>query len=86
MQSDFEEAGLGEVLERRTVATNIAFPQANPQENEFAKWRRQEGSSQWIEKSLQWVEELIRLMPPRVILTYGEAPFRYLTGRKKLLR
>ena len=84
LQSDFKEAGLGEVLERRTVATNIAFPQANPQDNEFAKWRRQEGSRQWIEKSLQWVEELIRLMPPRVILTYGEGPFRYLIGRKKI--
>ena len=79
LRRDFEEAGLGDVLEDKTVATNVAFPQAK----EFAKWRRRPGSDCWLTKSLEWVEELIRLMSPRVILTYGEDPFRYLMQRKK---
>lgn len=82
LQSDFQEAGLVDVLETKTVATNIAFPQAK----EFAKWRRKPGSDRWLAKSLEWVEDLIRLMPPRVLLTYGEDPFRHLMGRKKTSR
>ena len=80
LRSDFEEADLCDVLEEKTVATNIAFPQAK----EFAKWRSKPGSDRWLAKSLEWVEELIRLMPPRVLLTYGADPFRYLMQRKKI--
>lgn len=80
LRHDFRQAGLCEVLEEKTVATNIAFPQAE----EFDKWRRKPGSASWLKMSAGWVEELIRLMPPQVLLTYGEPPFQKLIGRKKV--
>ena len=80
--SDFEEAGLEDALENRTVATNIAFPQSPG----FDDWLRKPGSEAWLEKSLAWVEELVQLMPPRVILTYGRHAFRHLVGHRKVDR
>ena len=77
MVRDFEGAGLRDVLEDSTVATNITFPQARG----FDEWLRKPGSGDWLERSLAWVEELILLMLPQVILTYGRFPFRYLVGR-----
>ena len=79
---DFKKAGLGDVLENHTVATNIAFPQAPG----FDDWLRKSGSEVWLEKSFAWVEELVQLIQPRVILTYGRYAFRHLVGRGKVNR
>ena len=76
---DFKKAGLRDVLENHTVGTNIAFPQAPG----FDDWLRKPGSEVWLEKSLAWVEELVKLMPPRVILTYGATPYVTLLGTGK---
>ena len=76
---DFESAGLGDILSDSVVATNIAFPQAP----DFGKWRGSLIAQAWLKKSTSWVKELIRLMQPEVILTYGSPPFSRLVGRSK---
>ena len=77
---DFADAGMSDVLESSTVATNIAFPQFK---GGFDRWMKQGGSGEWLERSLDWVQQLVRLMPPKVVLTYGSHAFRHLVGRKK---
>ena len=79
LSRDFETAGLVDVLSKSAVATNIAFPQAR----EFGQWRRSSAAQAWLEKSTDWVNELLRLMEPAVIITYGSPPFFRLVGRRK---
>ena len=79
---DFEGAGLGDVLRHSTVATNLAFPQAG----RFAPWLRTPGARVWLEKSSAWMDRLIALMQPKVLLAYGKEPFERLAGRPKRKR
>ena len=79
MKGDFDDAGLSRLFRRETVATNLAFAQAK----EFDRWRRTSVGKGWLEKSREWLDELIGLMAPRVLLTYGSPPFEALTGMHK---
>ena len=76
---DFDGAGLGHILRGSTVATNLAFPQAS----RFAAWLRSAGARGWMDQSAAWLERLLALMRPAVLLTYGKEPFERLTGRRK---
>ena len=80
MRADFERHGMLSVLLECTVATNIAFPQ---HVGTFDQWRKQPGSDVWLKKSKAWVTQLIKLMPPAAILTYGRHAFHELTGARK---
>ena len=77
--TDFERAGLAHVLNSNAVATNIAFPQAP----KYDEWLRIQGAKEWLQKSSEWVVELVELTAPKAILTYGAEPFKRLVGRKK---
>lgn len=79
LRRGFEDAQMVDTLAHRTVATNIAFPQAEG----FDDWLATRKAPAWLAKSICWVEELIRLMPPEVTLTYGRPAFGYLTGCTK---
>ena len=70
---------MADTLAHRTVATNIAFPQAEG----FTDWLALKKAPAWLARSICWVEELIRLMRPEVILTYGKPAFGYLTDYTK---
>ena len=61
-----------------TVATNVAFPQFK---GGFDAWLKRDGSGEWLIQSLNWVERMVRLMPPKVVVTYGSHAFRHLVGR-----
>lgn len=79
MKGDFDEAGLSRLFQWETVATNLAFAQAK----EFDRWRRTSVGKGWLKKSREWLDELIGLMAPAVLLTYGSPPFEALTGMHK---
>ena len=79
LESDFVRAGLSEVLETATVATNVVFPQWPT----FEGWKRQPSAAAWHSRSRMWLSVLIDAMAPRVILTYGKSAFEELTGRPK---
>ena len=79
MTADFDDAGMSRIFRLETVATNLAFAQAK----DFDKWRRTSVGKGWMERSRGWLDELIELMAPGVILTYGSPPFRALTGMRK---
>ena len=80
MTDDFDKAGMSQLFREETVATNLAFPQAK----EFGKWRTTSVGKGWLQKSSQWLDELIELMAPRALLTYGSPPFEWLTGERKV--
>ncbi|MCY3641127.1 MAG: hypothetical protein OXH37_08960, partial [Gammaproteobacteria bacterium] len=80
MTADFDQAGMSELFREETVATNLAFAQAK----EFGKWRTTSVGRGWLQKSRKWLDELIELMAPRVLLTYGSPPFKQLTGEHKV--
>ena len=79
LRKDFERAHMTDTLAHRTVATNIAFPQAGG----FDDWLASKKAPAWLARSICWVEELIGLMRPKVILTYGKHAFGYLTNATK---
>lgn len=79
MTVDFDAAGMSRMFREETVATNLAFPQAK----DFAKWRRTTVGRGWLERSREWLDELIGLMAPGVLLTFGSPPFQGLTGMHK---
>ncbi len=79
MTADFDDAGMSELFRLETVATNLVFAQAK----EFDKWRRTCVGKGWLERSRRWLDELIGLMAPGVLLTYGSPPFEELTGEPK---
>ena len=80
MTADFDSAGMSELFREETVGTNLAFAQAR----EFGKWRTTSVGKGWLKESRKWLDELIELMAPRVLLTYGSPPFERLTGERKL--
>ena len=79
MTADFDDAGMAGLFRLETVATNLAFAQAK----HFDKWRRTSVGKGWLERSRSWLDELIALMAPRVLLSYGSPPFEALTGLHK---
>lgn len=81
LRKDFREFGLSHVLERRTVASNIVFPQWP----DYGSWLRS-GSSvgPWRQKSREWLVEIVAILQPQLIVTYGKPPFEELTGQPKL--
>lgn len=79
MTADFDRADMSRLFREETVATNLAFAQAK----EFGKWRTTPVGNGWLKKSTQWLDELIELMAPRALLTYGSPPFEELTGERK---
>ena len=79
MTADFDGASMSELFRLETVATNLAFAQAK----DFGKWRRTCVGKGWLERSRKWLDELIDLVAPGVILTYGSPPFLELTGEHK---
>ena len=80
MTADFDQAGMSELFREEAVATNLAFAQAR----EFGKWRTTSVGNGWLQKSRLWLDKLIELMAPRVLLTYGSPPFKQLTGEHKV--
>ena len=83
LRADFIGNGLQEVLDSRTVASNIVFPQWPSKRGGFGGWCSQPGAGAWRERSRRWLEELVDLMAPRVILTYGKPAFEELTNTTK---
>ena len=79
LRKGFGEAQMADTLAHRTVATNIAFPQAES----FDEWLASKKAPLWLARSICWVEELIRLMQPKIVLTYGKYAFGYLTDSTK---
>ena len=79
MMADFDDAGMARLFRLETVASNLAFAQAK----DFDKWRRTTLGKGWLARSRIWLDELIGLMAPRVLLTYGSPPFETLTGMHK---
>ena len=83
LEGDFMRAGLAEVLNAATVATNIVFPQWPADRGGFEGWKRQPSAAAWLGRSRKWLSALVDAMAPRVILTYGKPAFEELTGRSK---
>lgn len=83
LEGDFIRAGLAEVLNAATVATNIVFPQWPADRGGFEGWKRQPSAAAWLARSREWLSVLVDAMAPRVILTYGKPAFEELTGRPK---
>ena len=79
MTADFDDAGMARMFREQTVASNLAFAQAK----DFDKWRRMSIGKGWLARSRGWLDELIGLMAPGVLLTYGSPPFQALTGMHK---
>ena len=79
MTADFDDAGMDRLFRLEIVATNLAFAQAK----DFNTWRRTSVGKGWLERSRMWLDELIGLIAPRVLLTYGSPPFEALTGMHK---
>ena len=80
MTADFDQAGMSELFREETVATNLAFAQAR----EFGKWRTTSVGKGWLQEPRKWLDKLIELMAPCVLLTYGSPPFKQLTGEHKV--
>jgi hypothetical protein len=80
LRRDFADAGLADMLRQRTVASNIIFPQSPGLDVWQASGRL---AAEWNRRSRAWLVALVRLMEPRVILTYGTVAFRELTGSDK---
>ena len=80
MTADFDGAGMSELFRSDTVASNLAFPQAK----HFKNWRSTCLGKTWLRKSRRWLDELIVLMAPCSLLTYGSPPFKELTGQHKV--
>lgn len=79
MTADFDDAGMSRLFRLDTVATNLAYAQAK----DFGKWRRTSVGKGWLGKSRNWLEELMGLMAPGAISTFGSPAFEALTGRHK---
>ena len=80
LEADFACAGLSNMLETATVATNIVFPQWR---HGFEDWKRQPSAEAWLTRSGKWLAALVDAVSPRVVLTYGKPAFEELTGRPK---
>lgn len=79
LKADFARAGLSDILNTATVATNIVFPQWP----RFNDWKDQPSASAWLCRCRQWLATLVDAVSPRVVLTYGKPAFEELTGRTK---
>ena len=71
LRKNFREAGLYEMLEKRTVAMATCFPEAKSAE--ASKWMNKRGpKAEWRKFSSAWVRRLIDAMRPRAVLVFGE--------------
>ena len=70
LRKNFREAGLYEMLEKRTVAMAACFPE----DKDAKKWQKKHGpEAEWRKFSSAWVRRLIDAMRPRVVLVFGKA-------------
>ena len=64
-------AGLGEVLEKRTVAMAACFPEAPSAEARL--WMAKSGATaEWREFSVAWVRKMLAAMLPRAVVVFGK--------------
>ena len=71
LRKNFREAGLYEMLEKRTVAMATCFPEAKSAE--ASKWMNKRGpKAEWRKFSSAWVRCLIDAMRPRAVLVFGD--------------
>lgn len=71
LRKNFREAGLYEMLEKRTVAMATCFPEAPS--GEATKWMRKTGPrAEWRRFSSDWVKRMIDAMRPRAVLVFGQ--------------
>ena len=79
LRKNFREAGLYEMLEKRTVAMAACFPE----DKDAKKWQKKHGpEAKWRKFSSAWVRRLIAAMRPRAVLVFGRAASNAL-GLKK---
>lgn len=72
---------MGRTLRSSTVASNLVFPQSPS----FGEWRKRGAlATAWNLRSQTWLAELVGLIEPRVILTYGKDVFETLAGGEKV--
>lgn len=77
LRRNFDEAGLSEVLAKRTVAMAACFPEATSAE--AGKWMVKRGPrAEWRTFSSNWVKRLIGAMRPRAVLLFGDKASRSL--------
>ena len=71
LRKNFREAGLYEMLEKRTVAMATCFPEAP--RDEASKWMQKRGPrAEWRRFSSAWVRRMIDAMRPRAVLVFGK--------------
>ena len=71
LRKNFREAGLYEMLEKRTVAMASCFPEAL--RDEASKWTRKTGPrAEWRRFSSSWVRRMIDAMRPRAVVVFGQ--------------
>ena len=64
-------AGLGEVLEKRTVAMAACFPEAPSAEARL--WTAKSGArAEWRAFSVAWVRKMLAAMSPRAVVVFGK--------------
>lgn len=70
LRRQFDAAGLGGVLEKRTVAMAACFPEGPA--NEAGRWMAKTGArAEWREFSTAWVRRLLGAMHPRAVIVFG---------------
>lgn len=69
LRKNFREAGLYEMLEKRTVAMAACFPE----DKDAKKWQKKHGpEAKWRKFSSAWVRRLIVAMRPCAVLVFGD--------------
>ena len=71
LRCQFGCAGLGEMLEKRTVAMAACFPEAPGAQAD--KWSRGKSGprAEWRKFSSDWVRRMLQAMRPRTVLVFG---------------
>ncbi len=70
LRRQFGDAGLDEVLRRRTVAMAACFPEARASES--GRWTSKSGPrAEWRKFSTAWVRRMLAAMCPRAVLVFG---------------
>ena len=70
LRSQCKLAGLGEVLEKRTVAMAACFPEAPIAK--ARRWMAKSGArAEWRAFSVAWVRKMLAAMSPRAVVVFG---------------